>query len=301
MTPFFLCRTTRRPRSRHGRGLAQGAGTWTKKHTWLNWPSKRLFKDFKSAADKADIGHIKSEQAVALGINLNTAGATSASSTTRSAATSDARAVSKATTETQALPSGVSLSATSRQLAQSAERADKRDASMSRTELADEATRLREQFSGAKYNAANAAREVPDTDDPTLLARAKQATEFTQSHGQSGTNPFASLSDDQLTLVMYDDSGSYTTNERRAAWLEQYDRRQAWKQQVIAQAHIEYKTTGQNDKFYQTCIDYYDALPPIEQAQYPADYVSRTQNWIENNQPFEGRNLQFNVTDPANL
>lgn len=234
---------------------------------------------------------------MALGINSNTTStcATGALSTARAAATSDARVVSKAPTETQGPTGSVSLSATSRQLAQSAERADKRDASMSRSELADEATRLREQFSGSTYNAASAAREVPDTNDPQLLDRAKQATAFTQDYGRGGSieNPFKDLSDNQLTLVMYDDSGSYTTNERRAAWLEQYDRRQAWKQEVIAQAHIEYETTGQNDKFFQTCIDYYNDLPPIEQAQYPVDYVSRRQNWIENNQPFEGRNVQF--------
>lgn len=166
---------------------------------------------------------------------------------------------------------------------------------MTRSELAAEAARLREQFIGSGYNEAAAAREVPDTDDPTLLARAKQATAFVQSYGRSSTteNPFKNLSDDQLTLVMYDDSGRYTANERHAAWLEQYDRRQAWKQKVLAQANLEYQATGQNDKFFQACIDYYNALPLIEQAQYPVDYVARTQYWIDNNQPFEGRAVRF--------
>lgn len=182
----------------------------------------------------------------------------------------------------------VSLRATRRQLAQSVVRAKRREPAMSRAELAGKATLLRNQFSGPAYNAAAAAREVPDTDDPALLARAKQATAFAQDYGRGGAtgNPFKKLSDHQLTLVMYDDSGSYTTNERRAAWLEQYDRYEAWSKKVVAAAQAEYRATGRNDEFFQACIDYYNALPPIEQAQYPADYVARRQYWIENNKSF---------------
>lgn len=205
----------------------------------------------------------------------------------RANAVSDARATTNSSLNIPS-QSGVSLTGTGRQLAQSAIQAEQRDASMSRAELAAEATRLRDQFSGSGYNAASAAREVPDTDDPALLARARQATAFTQSYGRGSAtaNPFKNLSDDQLTLVMYDDSGRYTTNERRAAWLEQYDRYEAWSKKVVAAAQAEYRATGQNDKFFQACIDYYEGLPLIEQAQYPADYVARRQHWIENNKPF---------------
>lgn len=167
---------------------------------------------------------------MAININPNafSPSATGTRPAERAAATSDARAAASTSSGT-IVQDGVSLSATSRQLAQSAIQAEQRDASLTRSQLADEASRLRDQFSGNTYNEAAAVREVPDTDDPALLERAKQATEFTQSHGRRGTNPFANLSDDQLTLVMYDDSGSYTTNERRAAYLEQTDRRQDWK------------------------------------------------------------------------
>jgi hypothetical protein len=226
---------------------------------------------------------------VAININPNafSPSATGTRPAERAAATSDARAAASTSSGT-IVQDGVSLSTTSRQLAQSAIQAEQRDASLTRSQLADEASRLRDQFSGNTYNEAAAVREVPDTDDPALLERAKQATDFTQSHGQRGTNPFANLSDDQLTLVMYDDSGSYTTNERRAAYLEQTDRRQDWKKSVVAAGMAEYKATGQNDKFFQNCIDYYEGLPPIEQAQYPVDYVERRQHWIENNKPYSG-------------
>lgn len=182
---------------------------------------------------------------------------------------------------------GVSLSITGRQLAQSAIAAERRDASLSRSELGAEAKRLRDQFIGSGYNKERAAREVPDTDNPVLLARAKQATAYVQQYGRNPTveNPFSHLSTEQLTLIMYDDSGRYTKNERHAAWLEQYDRRQVWNQKVVAQAHIEYNATGQNDRFYQAVIDHYHTLPLIEQAQLPANYVSHLQFWIDNNQP----------------
>ncbi|HET7315398.1 hypothetical protein [Salinisphaera sp.] len=187
---------------------------------------------------------------------------------------------------------GISLSVTSRQLAQSAIAADKRDASMTRSELADEAKRLRNQFSGSGYNRELAAQEVPDTENPALLARAKQATAFVQSRqahrGHSTVeNPFHNLSYEQLTLIMYDDSGRFTKNERHVAWLEQYDRREEWAEKVVAQAHREYQATGQNDHFYQACIDHYNGLPRIERVQFPVDYVPRLKYWIANNKPAE--------------
>lgn len=59
--------------------------------------------------------------------------------------------------------------------------------------------------------------EVPDTDTPELLARARQATGFANG---SDTNPFKGLARDQLVLIAHDDGGPFTVNERRAAWDE---------------------------------------------------------------------------------
>lgn len=55
---------------------------------------------------------------------------------------------------------------------------------------------------------------VPNTDDLELLARAKQATSLVNG---SGSNPFKGMSRDQLALIAYDDSGTFTVNEQRAA------------------------------------------------------------------------------------
>mgnify|MGYP000278821171 FL=1 len=114
------------------------------------------------------------------------------------------------------------------QLAASASRTEERDKTLTRSELGNKAKSLLNQISGDSYQANKEKHdsEVPKTNDPALLARAKQATEFVNRRGNSGNekNPFANLSNDQLTNIIYDDSGTYTVNERRAAWSEAYDR-----------------------------------------------------------------------------
>lgn len=109
-----------------------------------------------------------------------------------------------------------SLSSLSVQLSQSAALAAARDSSLSRKELGAKASELLSKISGDGYFANKKANdaEVPDTQDPVLLARASNATQFVNG---SGKNPFAGMSSDQLSLIIYDDSGSFTTNERRAA------------------------------------------------------------------------------------
>lgn len=59
--------------------------------------------------------------------------------------------------------------------------------------------------------------EVPKGNSPELLVRARQATDFVNG---SGSNPFKGLSRDQLSLIAHDEGGSFTINERRAAWQE---------------------------------------------------------------------------------
>lgn len=115
------------------------------------------------------------------------------------------------------------LSTLAQQLSDSALRAEERDASLDRKALGQKADALLQpivrdfHLHRAKYDA-----EVPDTDDPELLERAKQATSFVSGRG---SNPFSSLSQDQLALVIYDDSGTFTANERRAAWLARISHR----------------------------------------------------------------------------
>lgn len=172
-----------------------------------------------------------------------------------------------------------SLSSLSLQLSESAARAAARDSSLSRKELGAKASELLSKISGDGYFANKKANdaEVPDTQDPALLARADNATQFVNGNGK---NPFASMSSDQLSLIIYDDSGSFTTNERRAAWIESFDQESAWRQKVVASAMAEYNGTGKLTKFFTAALEHYKNLPVIEQAQYPDSYEAKLQDWI---------------------
>ena len=197
-------------------------------------------------------------------------------------ANSDAKTVSATDNST------VSISPLARLLADSAARAQVRDSTLSRLELADKAKNLLAQIEGDAYflNKAKNDSEVPKTDAPALLALAKQATAYTQSNNPSGVkNPFSGLSNSQLSNIIYDDSGTFTVNERRAASYEADIRDEAWRVKVCAQAIDEYNRTGKMTNFFTAVLDHFKGLPAIEQAQYPANYASDLTNKI---------NLDFN-------
>jgi len=170
------------------------------------------------------------------------------------------------------------ISTLARQLADSASRAEVRDKTLSRSELADKAKSLLSKISGDSYQANKKTHdsEVPKTDDPELLARAKQATEFVNRSSNNGNekNPFVGLSREQLANVIYDDSGTYTVNERRAAWMESSKQEEEWSRKVTSEAMDEYNRTGKMTNFFRSVLDHFKELPAIEQAQYPKDYAS---------------------------
>lgn len=196
-----------------------------------------------------------------------------------------------------------SISPTARQLAGSAERAEQRDKTSSRDQLADTATRVMNELLGSTYY-ANKARndaEVPNTDDPQLLARARQATDFVNRVAAGGTgaeNPFSGLSREQLDYIVYDESGPYTVNERLAAYYEAYSQEQAWREKVCAAAMDEYHRSGQTPNFFQTVLSHFLELPPIEQAQYPKSYAFELQARI-NAGTTSGSGKREDVKEPS--
>ncbi|WP_240994881.1 hypothetical protein [Pseudomonas viridiflava] len=215
-----------------------------------------------------------------ISINSNAVSGSQVSNVT--ASQSKSLTTSQVTTESAAFggqKDTSSISSLSLQLSESAARASARDSSLSRKELGAKASELLSQISGDGYFANKKAidAEVPDTDDPVLLARAENATQFVNG---SGKNPFAGMSSDQLSLIIYDDGGSFTTNERRAALSESSDREQAWRQMVVANAMAEYNGTGKLTKFFTAALEHYKDLPAIEQAQYPESYEAKLQGWI---------------------
>lgn len=178
------------------------------------------------------------------------------------------------------------LSNLARQLSASMTRAEIRDKTLSRNELAAKADKIIYEVLGDGYYAKKAQHdsEVPKTNDPELLARAKQATAFVNDSaygGKSVKNPFAGLSRDELSSILYDESGTFTVNERHAAWSAAYDIDKAWREKVIAKSTIELQQTGKLVNFFQDVLDHYNTLPLIEQVQYPPNYAADLQQKIK--------------------
>jgi len=167
-----------------------------------------------------------------------------------------------------------------RQLSEAATRAESRDSNLEHKALGQKATALLDKITGDSYrlNEAKHDVEVPDTDDPELLARAKQATSFVNG---SGSNPFKGMSRDQLALITYDEGDTFTVNERRAAYVEAFDQESAWRQKVVVQAMDEYDRSGKLTNFFSAVLDHYESLPAIEKSQYPEDYAADLQGKID--------------------
>ena len=180
----------------------------------------------------------------------------------------------------------LTISTLSSQLAASASRADERDKSLSRSELADKAKSILNRIVGDSYYANKSIHdsEIPSTSDPELLSRAKQATAFVNDASRGGhsiKNPFSGLSREQLSNIIYDESGTYTVNERHAAWRESYDLEEAWREKACAEAMNEYNRTGKLTNFFREGLEHYKSLPAIEQAQYPKDFAADLQSKID--------------------
>ena len=213
--------------------------------------------------------------------------------------------LSQSTSGTQS-SSTQTISTLARQLAASASRAEERDKTLTRSELADKAKTALSQIQGDAYfaNKAKHDSEVPKTSDPELLARAKQATEYVNSAARGGTsekNPFAGLSREQLANIVYDDSGTYTVNERRAASYEGDRQEEAWRVKVTTQAMAEYNSTGKLTNFFKSVLDHFKELPAIEQAQYPKDYASDLQSKIDLDFNYRTHQAEGRGKDPMSL
>ena len=121
--------------------------------------------------------------------------------------------------------------------------------------------------------------EVPKTDDPELLERARQATIYVNkaaAQDPTAKNPFAGLTREQAALIAYDDKGPYTANERCAAWRHGNNLEEQWRAGLMARGWQESDSTGGRvPKFMTECLDHYRALPAIEQARYDDGYEGR--------------------------
>ncbi|MCH5519641.1 hypothetical protein [Pseudomonas syringae] len=236
--------------------------------------------------------------------SINTTMSPNSSSKVSGTQVSQTPTMSSTATETLASTVGnakdtSSLSSLARLLSEASARAEARDKSLSRKELGEKAGQLTEQLVGSNYDANKALHnaETPDSDDPDRLERAKNATQFVNG---SGKNPFAGMSREQLSVIAYDESGDFTVNEKKSAWLESYRQERVWRQQVVAQGSAEYSATGKLTDFYTSVLDHYKGLPAIEQSLYPSDYETKLQDWIDQDYNYKTSTAEGN-TDTKSL
>ncbi len=217
--------------------------------------------------------------------NVNLSFSPIATSSTIKSGYSNTTGIDKPVQDISSKTDTASVSTLSRQLGESAVRAEAREKSMTREQLGEFAKKTVDHILGESY-VANKARhdaEVPKTDDPVLIERARLATIYVnKSVAQDPTakNPFADLTLEQAVLIAYDDKGSYTVNERQAAWSRSSSLEQQWRGGSIARAGQEYSNCGKNPKFMTECLEHYKALPAIERARYDKGYESRLETSI---------------------
>ncbi|MFJ3482782.1 hypothetical protein ACIPL1_05295 [Pseudomonas sp. NPDC090202] len=176
-----------------------------------------------------------------------------------------------------------SFSTLARQLDESATRAAARDARLSHDELRKHGVlRISEFMIETKdANSGTRAMELPKSNDPELHDRARRASEFvtrTLGGDRSAKSPFENLSREQLNLIAYDDSGTFTLNERRAAWHGVQKLNEEWRDAHIPQGVLEQARTGKATGFYNEALNYLKSLPGIEKA---VDYPQQAEAIIE--------------------
>lgn len=180
-------------------------------------------------------------------------------------------------TQTGSTASGTSLNRSDVTVSQQAYSQAKFDSyeTMDRNALKKRGIELLDQLFIAGSKKANA--EVPNSDDPVRLARAKQATVFCQNPSNDSANPFLGLPREDLTKIIYDDSGAYTVNERSAALSEQQRQHYNYWSPIIDDAFM----SGDYRKLYRSAIEYHDKLSPIEKSFAPAGYRANLVGWLE--------------------
>lgn len=113
---------------------------------------------------------------------------------------------------------------------------------------------------------ARAALEVPQPNDAASAASARAATAFVDDSSQP--NPFAGLSREQLATVYMDESGAFTINERRAAYMQAYNEEQAWRMKVVEAARRELAETGEMAGTSRAAREHVRQLPLAERVLY---------------------------------
>jgi hypothetical protein len=113
---------------------------------------------------------------------------------------------------------------------------------------------------------------LPKTDDPSRLDLGQKALDYAIARHQSppgkAANPFAGMARNDLSVVVYDDSGTYTDAERFAAYAELSRQDEAY----FSKLFVRITNGGDNRFLFKSILDYFDELPPVEKSAYPDGY-----------------------------
>lgn len=116
--------------------------------------------------------------------------------------------------------------------------------------------------------------ELPPSQEPQRLARARQATESLYGHA---ANPFAGLGRAELSAIVYDDSGAYTINERYAAANQRTELDQRFWAPVFQRA----LESGNWQPVITAALVFYVSLSALERTAYPDNYPQLLQQYLD--------------------
>ncbi|MBP1315241.1 hypothetical protein J2X56_003092 [Herbaspirillum sp. 1173] len=116
--------------------------------------------------------------------------------------------------------------------------------------------------------------ELPPSNDPQRLRQARQATE--SLYGRAD-NPFTYMSRAELSAIVYDESGAYTTNERYAA----ANQRTALDQKYWAPVFQRALESGDWKPVITAALVFYASLSALEQTAYPDNYAQLLQQYLD--------------------
>jgi hypothetical protein len=184
-----------------------------------------------------------------------------------------------ATTDASAVT--VSVSSLATRLSRAAADFEGRTAKLNPRQLGDKVrdTIARISYPLTDQNIAEMAKEVPEPGDAAALSSAAAASVYVAD--LSGPNPFAGRSRDQLSMIMNDESGTFTTNEKYAAHRQANEEEQAWRSRAVADAMNEYHRTGKLTNFFSSALTHFNELPRADQSLSPANYAADLQDKIE--------------------
>lgn len=178
----------------------------------------------------------------------------------------------------------VCISPQARAFGAAIDRAEAAMKALSRSDLKALATRTEKNVLSGEWHrdATRLADEKPVDADPSRMDVARRAARFIdrltappRPAGLEKDNPFYGLSRTELAAIQYDESGSFTTNERRAACSEAARQYGEWTAKVCARGMEERALTGKMTNFYREILAYFETLPTIEQVTLPDGYMDR--------------------------